>query len=90
MVVEVTRMPIYTNALGSIPTQYFFNIFPHLFFFPFNFPDYVTCINFAVVNEEDLVESQIRDGRTADGECFSTLMFIMSHGREQEIATTVF
>ena len=37
-ILEVTRMPIYTNALGSVPTQYFFlseYLMPTLFSFFF-------------------------------------------------------
>ena len=37
MVVEVTRMPIYTTALGSVPTQYLNSPTLFSFFFPFFF-----------------------------------------------------
>ena len=45
VVLEVTRMPIYNNALGSVPTQYFLlfkYLIPTFFFlFPFCFSFYL-------------------------------------------------
>ena len=51
MIVEVTRMPIYNNALGLVPTQYFllfkyliptlFSFFPFVFCFSFYLPPFL-------------------------------------------------